>query len=300
MGKASREKQKRRELQDIFAPFKASHARAREVLIAKNFVPRYPEPAIPQIVGVSVAAMEEVIAAGLRNLDPKPTPEGLVRFAEETTVIHDRYADIALYLYRDINPAPPACKAGCHWCCFVRVSIGIEEAYRLKLTLDTMEPDRRQRILDRLNKHKTETDKGDPEVLARTPRLCPMNEDGSCQVYGTRAVMCRNHIAYDVNPCRSWVEGNLEGMGRINGFMQEFGRYVTLGENQVMEHYGIDSRAFELADALTYLWENAADIDKIVAGDRSVTDKIYRTDLEEAHANFLRRTAEKAQLRVKQ
>lgn len=298
MGKASREKNKRKELQDFFAPFEASHAAARKILMAKNYVPRYPTTAVPQVVGISVAAMEEVIAAGLTLLDPKPTPETLIKFAEATTIIHDRYAAIGLHLYRDVNPAPVACKAGCHWCCFVRVSIGIEEAYRVKKSLEMMEPDRRQRIIERLQKHVRQTDEGSTDDLVRRPRLCPMNEDGKCQVYDARAVMCRNHVAYDVRPCRSFVEGDGEGSKRINGFLQEFGRYVTLGSIQVLEHYGIDGRSFELADAVNFLWNDPTAMDSIAGGERRHTDALFRTELEEAHTAFIHDAMRKTQLKI--
>lgn len=297
MGKASREKNKRREWQDLIRPFEATHNAARAELVKRGFVPKYPNPAIPSLTGLFVAAMEEVIAAGLRIIGEKPSPESLVQFAEATTVIHDRYAELALFMYRERNPMPVACKAGCNWCCHVRVSIGLDEAYRLKKTLDTMEPERRQRILDRIDQHVAETDSMDAQTVARKPRLCPMNEDGNCQVYETRAVMCRNHMSYDVNPCRSFVEGNAEGMNTVNGYLQEFGRYVTLGSLQVLEFYGIDSRAFELADALKAMWEKPDTIDAIVAGDRAVSDALFRSEVEASHNDFITGVMRKSQIK---
>ncbi len=168
----------------------------------------------------------------------------------------------------------------------------------MKRALDVMDPERRQRILDRLKLHVEETDSAKPEDIVLKPRLCPMNEDGSCQVYENRAVMCRNHVAYDVNPCRSFVEGNTEGTKRINGFLQEFGRYVTLGSIQVLEHFGIDGRSFEMADAVKFLWENPEAMEDIVAGDRSKTDPLFRTELEQMHSDFLIQTMRKSQVRV--
>lgn len=296
MGKASREKHKRRELQGVFAPYEATHAKARQILIEKKFVPRYPQPAVPQVVGISVAAMEEVIAAGLTLLGEKPTPDTLIAFAEQTTMIHDRYADLGLYLYRDVNAAPVACKAGCNWCCYVRVSIGIEEAYRLSRAIETMDSEVRARLLGRVKSHVQATDDGDPESIVRAPRLCPMNEDGHCQVYGDRAVMCRNHVAYDVGPCRAFVEGNAEGMKKINGFLQEFGRYVTLGSIQVLEHYGIDSRSFEIGDIMQAFQEKPTLIDQVIEGDREATNPFFRDELERAHADFITGVMRKSQL----
>lgn len=274
MGKQSRQKHARREVDAELATIPALRAAALGEIEAAGLQVTYPPVMVAAAELMAQAAYEQTLAAGL-SLTTASTARDWASFSASGTQIFDRYAELANRIQEVSFDATMDCKPGCSWCCHLRVTITADEGLRLAQAIDDLEPSTRRRVRERLAAHVEATNSMGTTDILRKPRLCPLNEDGQCLVYEARPVVCRAAHSYNVRACRGYVETGATIPSRKSALIQEIGRFVAVALRQTRERLGFDTRPFELSDLLTKLESGQVP-------DTQALDSIYRAEVEAA------------------
>lgn len=91
------------------------------------------------------------------------------------------------------------CKAGCSYCCSLRVAAVPAEIFVIARHLKQLPKETQSEIIRRLEIH-AEAARG---ILMEQHFLpCPMLADGRCSVYALRPAMCRKYLSLDVEECK--------------------------------------------------------------------------------------------------
>ena len=91
------------------------------------------------------------------------------------------------------------CKAGCSYCCTLRVAATPPEVFLIARHLKQWPAEKQNELAEKLKHH---------AEAARRVNLedhflpCPMLADGRCTIYAVRPVMCRKYLSLDVEECK--------------------------------------------------------------------------------------------------
>lgn len=98
---------------------------------------------------------------------------------------------------------PPACRAGCSWCCHVRVACTPPEAILVAAHVQSTlpKPVRRQ-LVARLSAALDQSGSLDSRAWARQRLPCPFLGGGVCLVHPSRPLACRGWHSFDVEQCK--------------------------------------------------------------------------------------------------
>ena len=122
--------------------------------------------------------------------------------ASVASQINDRYA--ATFDHLKWQDVPIACKAGCNWCCYLRVEILPYEAIALFRYLRTSIPEElAQSISARILANAEQIAALTPEQHRLTNVQCAFLVDGCCSVYPVRPMLCAGHHSCDVSACEA-------------------------------------------------------------------------------------------------
>jgi Fe-S-cluster containining protein len=97
----------------------------------------------------------------------------------------------------------PACRQGCHHCCYLRVQASVPEILLLAEWLQTRKaPDELHELRSKLR-----LAAADPRVLSPTEKpqqriACALLSDGVCGAYEARPLACRGFTSMDAEVCR--------------------------------------------------------------------------------------------------
>lgn len=148
-------------------------------------------------------------------------------------------------------PQAIACRAGCHWCCHMKVSLTAPEIFALVEFLhnSVAQPDR-DRIKARAARLSQDPRifSSDAKVEARIP--CAMlNEQGACLVYPARPLACRGYNSVDAESCRRSLDDDLEIIEQNEPLVRE-STAVALGFLAGIEDAGLPAELLELTSGL--------------------------------------------------
>lgn len=150
--------------------------------------------------------VERVEAECRRALDaalrPEPALGALVAVVGESYALFDRLCDEAAF-----DPAP-ACRRGCHACCYNQVSLTQPEALHLGVYLTGLPAGQRDALAVRV-RDMTRRIRGlsrEAIGLIKHELPCPLLEDGACLAHAARPLVCRGWNAVDAGPCLTSVE----------------------------------------------------------------------------------------------
>ncbi len=100
-------------------------------------------------------------------------------------------------------PAPIQCKAGCPWCCYIRLTASVPEVLAVLDTIRETFTDAEVAALERKVANIDGYTRGlDGEARARLGLPCPLLKDGSCSVHPVRPLSCRAVASVDVAACQ--------------------------------------------------------------------------------------------------
>lgn len=202
--------------------------------------------------------LEDPIAAGQYAFDA--TGETLSHGADvdacaEVAARIDQRFDVT-YAYLKKKDVPIACRAGCSWCCHIRVELLPHEAIALFRYLNTqIEPETRSAIVERIFANARQIKPLTEGQHRRTNIQCAFLVDNRCSVYPVRPMLCAGHHSLDVNPC---IEGFnnptdeqdtiplIDVLVFIRGAMMD-------GAQQALNGLKLDGQALELNTALAAL-----------------------------------------------
>jgi uncharacterized protein len=91
------------------------------------------------------------------------------------------------------------CKAGCSYCCSLRVAAVPAEILLIARHLKQLSPEAQNEIIARLKIH-AEAARG--VVMEDHFLPCPMLANGRCTIYALRPAMCRKYLSLDVEECK--------------------------------------------------------------------------------------------------
>jgi len=91
------------------------------------------------------------------------------------------------------------CKAGCSYCCSLRVAAVPAEVFLIARHLKQLSAGAQITLMDKLKIH-AEAARG--VVMEEHFLPCPMLADGRCTVYAIRPAMCRRYLSLDVEECK--------------------------------------------------------------------------------------------------
>jgi len=91
------------------------------------------------------------------------------------------------------------CKAGCSYCCSLRVAAVPAEVFLIARHLNQLSTGAQITLMDKLKIH-AEAARGVGMEEHFLP--CPMLADGRCTVYAIRPAMCRKYLSLDVEECK--------------------------------------------------------------------------------------------------
>jgi len=90
------------------------------------------------------------------------------------------------------------CRAGCSYCCNVRVEALAPEIFQISMELKKHSLEYVEELIERLRKHSAAT-KGVSVLNHRIP--CPFLKENLCSIYHVRPTVCRKAHSFDVEKC---------------------------------------------------------------------------------------------------
>ena len=119
-------------------------------------------------------------------------------------------ADLAVEIMTPATPA--ACRAGCHWCCHVSVSLTVPEALSVASYLREMRSAEELAEVMRRVAELDDTTRGltSGERAAAKLWCALLGEDGRCTVYSARPLMCRGWLSAFEESCQQAWETSFD------------------------------------------------------------------------------------------
>jgi Putative zinc- or iron-chelating domain len=148
-------------------------------------------------------------------------------------------------------PTPIACRAGCHWCCHLKVSVTAPEVFWIAAYLrDKAPPSQLSAALAR----SAELAK-DPRIFSSDAKAeahipCALlTDDGACSVHAVRPLTCRGYTSTDAEVCRRMLDDDSELVIMNDALARELAA-LGLGLLAGIGAAGMASELLELTSAL--------------------------------------------------
>jgi Fe-S-cluster containining protein len=157
--------------------------------------------------------------------------------------------------------APIACRSGCAFCCYLRVSVRPHEALTLAAALREQPADEQQRLragLER-NAQRIRAMSATEHLAAQLP-CAFLGEDRRCSVYAHRPSACRRYHSTSVDACKASFEQphNLQSRISISNPRVVASLTLELAYRKVLDEGQRDVGAYELHTAVLEAFDDAA------------------------------------------
>jgi Fe-S-cluster containining protein len=188
----------------------------------------------------------------------------------------DRHLDATLAYARQSLGAPIACRAGCSYCCHVRVDVLAHEAIALVRYLKSQIPEEQARAIAArvaANADRLATMTPDQHNAARVQ--CAFLVSGRCSVYPVRPLACAGFHSLDVGKCeRAYNDpADLTDPIPMVGEVKEIETATAAGVRQALRGLKLDDQPMELHTAVAALLREPGLIGRWRAG-RSLLKKV--------------------------
>lgn len=168
----------------------------------------------------------------------------------------DRHLDAALAYARQSLGAPIACRAGCNYCCHVRVDLLAHEAIALVRYLKSQLPEEQaQAIASRVAANADRLATMTPEQHNAARLQCAFLVDGRCSAYPVRPLACAGFHSLDVGRCeRAYNDpaGHTDPIPQV-GEVKEIEQLTAAGVRQALRGLKLDDQPMELHAAVAAL-----------------------------------------------
>ena len=192
----------------------------------------------------------------------------------------DRHLEATLTHARQSLGAPIACRAGCNYCCHVRVDVLAHEAIALFRYLKSQIPeDRADAIAAQVvaNAERLATMTPEEHSAARVP--CAFLVSGRCSAYAARPLACAGFHSLNVGECERAYNDAADPTDRIPmvGEVKEIEMMTAAGVRQALRGLKLDDQPMELHAAVAALLREPGLIGRWRAG-RSLIKKARPAD----------------------
>jgi Fe-S-cluster containining protein len=160
-------------------------------------------------------------------------------------------AEVARALARDPSN-PPACAAGCSYCCHVHVEATRAEvlAVARHLTESRAEAERAA-FVERLAAQVRVVEAMDYEQRWNARVRCALlGDDGKCTIYDVRPLRCRAFHSYSADVCREAFAGHSEPDPDVNAALDRACDAAELGFDRALEEGGASAEPVLLEASL--------------------------------------------------
>ena len=218
----------------------------------------------PRVSPVAALAARSEQRAVSERLRTSPTPRAIEEAVEEAAVLVER-------LVADLHgPAAPsvACRAGCSWCCHVRVRISPLEALTIaRHVRDRLGPDELATLLERLTVLEDRTRTMSREERANTRLPCAFLVDDRCSIHEVRPVRCRGWTSYDAEACRELLH---TGRGEVetDAVRWEVASAIADGLDGAPRDLDLEAGPVELTAAVRAALVDPSAAERWLAGER--------------------------------
>ena len=201
----------------------------------------------------STAATRFAADTATKTLQRSTDVDSCVALAEKL----DRTLDGAMTHARQRLAAPIACRAGCSFCCHLRVEVLAPEAIALFRFLKSRIPEEQaSAIAARISANAERVATMTPEQHAAARLQCAFLLDGRCSAYQARPLACAGFHSLDVSECeRSFDDASADNTSRIPmvGEIKELEQGTAIGVRQALRALKLDDQPMELHTALAAL-----------------------------------------------
>jgi Fe-S-cluster containining protein len=189
----------------------------------------------------------------------------------------DRHLDAALTHAKQILGAPIACRAGCSFCCHVRVEVLAHEAIALFRYLRSQIPEEQaQAIAAKVVANADRLATMTPEQHTAARVQCAFLVNGRCSAYPARPLACAGFHSLNVSECERAFNDAADLTDRIPmvGEVKEMEIATAVGVRQALRDLKLDDQPMELHAAVAALlsdpsligrWRNGRSLIKKVA-----------------------------------
>lgn len=162
-----------------------------------------------------------------------------------------------------------ACRSGCAFCCMQQTSGCAPEIFAARRQMiDTMDKPTfeatvsRMREYDKLWKQHRSVNR---ERIFR--RMCPLNQEGKCQIYDNRPAACRGFTSFDVNMCEQLYSAANEDVQVLGSKVHEaIVLHYRVGLQLALNSKGLAFPTYDYVSALLHTIDHPESIDEYLAG----------------------------------
>jgi Fe-S-cluster containining protein len=167
------------------------------------------------------------------------------------------------------NLPPPACRAGCAWCCYKSIAVSPPEVQRIAAYLrTTLAPEDLAAVKERIAELDNQTHAMSSRERAHARLPCALLADQRCTVHAVRPLTCAGWNAIDVNECKAdWLDPEAPDEITANGVQIEAFQAMRLGMDLGSQELGIEHETLELTTALRIALDTPDAIERWLAGE---------------------------------
>jgi hypothetical protein len=161
-----------------------------------------------------------------------------------------------------------ACHEGCHWCCYLKVSVTAPEALVLAAHLEQYaSPAELERVKARAAAFARDPRIFSADAKAAAKMPCPvLTDSGACGAYEARPIACRAWNSADAEACHRWLDDD----SALPPADERLSREVTavgLGLLRAVQGAGLRGELLELTAALDISLREPRALERWLAGE---------------------------------
>lgn len=181
------------------------------------------------------------MGAALRRGDPLAVAAGALRHLDET-----------IAGFRQMTGAAVACRAGCSFCCWMRIDVRAHEVLVVSRHLQSESlAEGREALMARIRMAGARVaGLGYDERQALHQPCALLDHAGCCSVYAARPAACRRYFSLSLDACESIWNGEAPGAEPEHPMIAEPGRYAANGVHNAFIAAGYDGYSYDLMAAL--------------------------------------------------
>lgn len=174
----------------------------------------------------------------------------------------------------------PACKAGCSYCCHIRVVAQPHEIFHLATFMqEHFAPEQIRRALDQARDNRKRIDPLTVAEHIATNIPCPLLEDGRCSAYQARPAKCRSYHSLNVKVCEAaHFDTTYSAPHPYDVPVALQGNSLQQTITQVVGQQGLDVSYYEFNGALIEAFSNADSRKRWQNGKRAFSVKYATTE----------------------
>jgi Fe-S-cluster containining protein len=234
-----------------------------------SFAPEQEEPSSAawalQLSNSIARSMSERLSKYASLTQLKASVESALRIVDQNIVaITD---DIAKSSEADARVRPVACRAGCAYCCYARVSVLPSEALNIASFIATeFKQDAQKAVLERIRSYSDVLSTLPVEGRMSNVMQCPFLLDNRCSIYEVRPLPCRMHHSMSVDACRENFSDHEKPIPMVAEF-SEATMPVVDGLNKGAQQAGKRSQDLEFIPALRIAMETEDAAERWLSGE---------------------------------